>query len=58
MAGKRAEPRADEHLQTGVSEQRGEHGGQAERAGPLLLERLRKADGRALILYSVPQERG
>ena len=57
MAGKRAEPRAEEHPQTGVPEQRGEQGWQAERAGPLQLERLRKADGRALILYSLPPER-
>lgn len=57
MAGKRGEPRADEHLQTDGSEQRGEHGGEAERTGPLRLERLRKADGRALILYSLPSER-
>jgi hypothetical protein len=57
MAGKRAEPRGDERLQTSVSEQGGEHGGETERTGPLQLERLRKADGRALILYSLAPER-
>jgi len=57
MAGKRAEPRADERLQTGDSERRDEHGGAAERTGPLQLERLSKADGRALILYNVPPDR-
>jgi hypothetical protein len=56
MAGKRADSRADECSQTGVPEQRGEQDGPTERAGPLQLERLRKADGRALILYSVPPE--
>lgn len=58
MAGKRAEPRADERSQAGRPEQRGEHGGETERAGPLLLERLRKSDGRALILYSASSEHG
>ncbi len=57
MAGKRAEPRAEERSQMGVPEQRDAPSRQTERAGPLQLERLRKADGRALILYSVPTER-
>ncbi|MBA3808330.1 MAG: hypothetical protein H0X28_08040 [Solirubrobacterales bacterium] len=59
MAGKRAEPRDATPLQTGApaplqerrddTEERRRDG--AERIGPLQLERLRKADGRALILY-------
>jgi len=57
MAGKRAYSRADERSQTSVPEQRDEQGGPTERTGPLQLERLRKADGRALILYSVSPER-
>jgi hypothetical protein len=53
MAGKRAEPRADQRLPAAAPTQRGEPVDAAERTGPLLLERLRKADGRALILYRV-----
>jgi hypothetical protein len=52
MAGKRAEPRADQRLPPA-----GEPANAAERTGPLLLERLRKADGRALILYRAEPER-
>jgi hypothetical protein len=57
MAGKRAEPRADERSQMGAPAQPEEHGDSAERTGPLLLERMRKADGRALILYRSTSER-
>jgi hypothetical protein len=54
MAGKPAEPRRDEHAllgaRVGVDAPAGE--GEPERTGPLTIERLRKADGRALILYA------
>lgn len=58
MAGKRAEPRNAMRPQTDTPaparERRGDTEEQRrddERVGPLQLERLRKADGRALILY-------
>jgi hypothetical protein len=56
MAGKRAEPRSDEGLQTGTPAQHDERTDGVEHTGPLVVERLRKGDGRALILYSTAAE--
>jgi hypothetical protein len=50
MAWETAEPPAPESPQAGRSEQRSEDA-QAERFGPVALTRVRKDDGRALILY-------
>jgi hypothetical protein len=54
MAGKPAEPRRGEHLQTGARVEADTHRGvqESERMGPLRIERRAKDDGRALILYS------
>jgi hypothetical protein len=51
-----AEPPASERSQIGDGEQRGEET-QAEHFGPVVLTRVRKDDGRALILYSHERER-
>ncbi len=56
MARKRAEPRAEVRPSTDAPEQ-DDASAADERVGPLRLERLRKADGRALILYSAVAER-
>jgi len=50
MAGKPAEPPAAGQAQSSAEDN--VEPGAGERAGPLAVERLRKADGRALILYS------
>ncbi|HEY4452066.1 MAG TPA: hypothetical protein VGN13_10800 [Solirubrobacteraceae bacterium] len=64
MAGKPAEPRRDERARPrrldadtaarprAGGDARGGEREPAERTGPLRIERLRKADGRALILYA------
>jgi hypothetical protein len=56
MAWNMAEPPASERSQIGDGEQRGEET-QAEHFGPVVLTRVRKDDGRALILYSHERER-
>jgi hypothetical protein len=53
MSGKPSEPAtAGTPSASGVEESPGSTGKSTERVGPLELERLRKADGRSLILYS------
>ena len=56
MAGKPADtpPGAARHGETHIVE---EETPSHERVGPLILERLRKDDGRALILYSSAEPR-
>lgn len=51
MAGKPVEPSVPRETPAHPSEQTQQAPDGAERAGPLLVERMRKADGRALILY-------
>jgi hypothetical protein len=61
MAGKPAEPRGDQHEDTGAGVDAGAPARQEgqELTGPLVVERRAKADGRALILYSEdPAARG
>jgi len=61
MAGKRAEPgaKADERdEQADVPDGGGAPGAGDLRTGPLALERCRKADGRALLLYSRVEDAG
>jgi hypothetical protein len=52
MVGKPAEPPPSGQSEHSGSEQLGEHELARERLGPVAIERLRKDDGRALILYS------
>jgi hypothetical protein len=56
MAWNMAEPPASERSPIGDAEQRDEEA-QAEHFGPVELTRVRKDDGRALILYSHERER-
>ena len=55
MAGKRDEPHGPERRLADAQPDQGTDGG--EHTGALRIERLRKADGRALILYSAAPER-
>ena len=56
MAWNMAEPPASERSQISDAEQGGAEA-QAEHFGPVVLTRVRKDDGRALILYSHERER-
>jgi hypothetical protein len=52
MAWKPAEPSTTGGAEQGESDAAGESAQPREHVGPLAIERLRKDDGRALILYS------
>ena len=54
MAGKPSEPSPSEHLQQAAAQESGQFDQADEMTGPLAVERLRKSDGRALILYTLP----
>ncbi|HEX3518786.1 MAG TPA: hypothetical protein VHT29_07115 [Solirubrobacteraceae bacterium] len=59
MSGKPSEPAAaGTPSATGAEESPGGNEKSTEPMGPLELERLRKADGRSLILYSTTGRRG
>jgi hypothetical protein len=55
MVGKRLEPNAERRSMDAPEPD--QTPSPAERTGPLRVERLRKEDGRALILYSAAAER-
>ncbi len=55
MSGKPPEPPSTGPDQGDRDDDPGERSG-SERAGPLTVERLRKGDGRALILYTLGRE--
>jgi hypothetical protein len=54
MAGKPSEPSPPDNLQEAAAQESAQVDQSDEMTGPLAVERLRKDDGRALILYSLP----
>jgi hypothetical protein len=54
MVGKPSEPSPPDHLQKAADQEPGQFDQSDEMTGPLAVERLRKSDGRALILYTLP----